>query len=154
MAVPLAETSDIEAIWRPLTDAETAVAWGQIQFASAIVRRKVPLVDARLAAGSLDWDLVRGVVASMVQRVLLNPERNSEFSVDDVRVKKDASVASGGLYLSGDELILLLPVSTAGSTTGGAFSIRTAAVPFRAGGASGWFEQAAPWVDPLTSQTW
>jgi hypothetical protein len=41
--------------------------------ASAVVRSKVPTVDDRIADGTLDADLVRGVVAQMVIRALQNP---------------------------------------------------------------------------------
>lgn len=137
MPTPLADPDDVAGIWRPLTTAELAAAEGQIRFASAIVRQQVPSVDARLAAGTLDPDLVRGVVASMVQRVLMNPDRNSEVAIDDMRLKKDASISSGNLYLSAAELALLQPVSVAGSASAGAFTIRSPAVPVR------WFD---PWV--------
>lgn len=129
MPVPLADPSDVAGIWRPLTDAEVIVAEGQIRFASAIVRQQVSSVDARMLAGILDGDLVRGVVASMVQRVLMNPERNTEVSIDDMRMKKSDSVASGDLYLSATELALLQPASVVGSASAGAFTIRSPAVP-------------------------
>lgn len=145
----LADADDVQAIWRPLTDAELAVVLGQVRFASAIVRRRVPSVDARLAAGTLDADLVRGVVASMVKRALLNPDQNIEVAIDDMRLKKSDAV-SGELYLSDDELALLRPNSLIGSTTGGAFSIRAPAAPYRSPGwFPGWFgaSPAGPWVD-------
>lgn len=130
MASPLADPQDIEGIWRGLSDAETVIATGQIRYASAMVRQQVPSVDARVEAGTLDSDLVRGVVASMVQRVLMNPGRNRVVAIDDTRLEKDASISTGELYLSATELASLQPSSVVGSSSAGAFSIRFPGVPF------------------------
>jgi hypothetical protein len=145
MPLPLADSTDVSATWRPLTDSEALAVDGLIRFASAIVRRQVPSVDVRLAAGTLDSDLVRGVIASMVQRALVNPDRNRVVGVDDMRMEKDPSAASGELYLTDAELALLRPISLVGSTTNQAFNVRTPAAPFRSPGwFPGWFGEPGP----------
>jgi hypothetical protein len=82
---PFAAPSDVEAIWRPLSDAETVQAAGLLGEASQVVL-EIPQVAARVSAGLVSDATLRSVVVRMVLRVLLNPQRLSQFSntVDDV----------------------------------------------------------------------
>lgn len=111
MTSPLAGISDVEAAWRPLGDTETAKAGVLLVRASAIVRSKIATVDARLADGTLDDDLVSGIVGDMVARVLRNPEAVRQKSVGSVSVAYD-TVPGQGLYLTDEELSLLRTSST------------------------------------------
>lgn len=110
MANP-ATITDIEARWRPLTDAETTTASFLLGDAWEIVTSRVPTVDARLADASLSEGLVVQVVSAMVIRVLRNPEGKRSEQIDDYAYTRDASVAGGGLYLSEEEERLLLPAT-------------------------------------------
>lgn len=58
--------ADVANLWRPLTSAEAARAEYLIGAASRRVRRRFPDVDARIVAGTLSWEDVQDVVASLV----------------------------------------------------------------------------------------
>lgn len=124
---PLAETFDIEARWRPLTDAEQQIAPTLIDDASANVRAQAPGVDDRIADGSLDPMLVAGVVARMVIRVLRNPTGavSRQRQVDDASMSEtyDREAVRAEMYLPDADLSLITP-----SCGGGAFTIRPAYV--------------------------
>lgn len=127
---PFATPGDIEAIWRPLTDAETGKAVARIEQASRLVRREVPLVkgltvDQRITAGTLTVDDVRDVVSEMVLRTFtLTPYvRQQSVAVDDGSKSNtfDSSVSDkGGVYLTEAELRTL---SGRRSSGGRAFTI-------------------------------
>lgn len=82
---PFASPSDVEAIWRPLSDAETVQAAGLLSEASQVIL-EIPQVAARVVAGLVADVTLKSVTARMALRVLLNPMRLSQFSntVDDV----------------------------------------------------------------------
>lgn len=80
---PLATPSDVEDVWRPLTDTETSRVENLIAKASAKLRQACPFdVDDRIAqfnAGeatptALDPQIVADLVATIVKRFLVNPE--------------------------------------------------------------------------------
>lgn len=129
-----ATASDVAARWRPLSVEEAALAGVLIDDAEALIRIRVPLVDARLADGTLPVGVVTAVVARMVLRVLQNPEgyRSETEQIDSYShsYTRDDSLAAGGLYLADDELAALSP--TLGS--GEAFTIRPYGVPGYASG--------------------
>lgn len=121
----LATAGDVEARWRSLTAEEYRVANILIGDASGIVRVRVPSVDARIADGSLDPDVVRGVVARMVLRVMRNPDGKVQESIDDYAYRRADAVADGALYLSDEERSVISPARG----TGGAFTIRPYGAP-------------------------
>lgn len=73
MATPFATSADVAARWRPLTSAEADIADVLAGDASALIRQRFPGIDASIAAGSLDAELVTMVVAGMVKRALIAP---------------------------------------------------------------------------------
>lgn len=110
---PLAIPEDLEAIWRPLTDAETSVAVARIAQASRKIRGDVPLVDGltvaqRIDAGSLDGELVRDVVVEMVRRVMVMGDyvRQQSITVDDATKSStyDVGVSSGVMFIADSEM--------------------------------------------------
>lgn len=109
MANPV-NTTDIEARWRPLTSSEATVAQSLLDDAWAIVTARVPDLETRLIAvpPEVDSGLVVSVVAAMVLRVLKNPAGILSQSIDDFSYTRDRAISSGALYLSDDELALLL----------------------------------------------
>lgn len=120
----LATIADVESIWQKTVPAEQiANVNRQIGFASAIVRRAILDIDARIAAGTLDADLVSFVVASMVVRYLMNPAGKIQESIEDYSYTRDRSMATGALSLSDAELALLRKGRR------GAFSVRLGREP-------------------------
>lgn len=118
---PLATPDDVTARWRPLTAAEEALVSTLIDDASRIVRQRIGTVDARIADGTLDPELVAAVVARMVKRVMEDPSgRLQSWTVDDYTERWNEIQA--GLWISDDDLGLLLPAGE----SNGAFTIRPA----------------------------
>jgi len=68
MADPFAVSQDVADRWRPLSSTEQATAYTLLGDASATVRAECPGVDARIAALTLDPDVVKAVVCAMVKR--------------------------------------------------------------------------------------
>lgn len=69
-----ADPQDVLSRWvgdNPPTDAYLVAGW--IADAETLIRHEVPLVDERIADGTLPWERVRFVVVSAVLRVLRNP---------------------------------------------------------------------------------
>lgn len=98
------QVEDLEALWRPLSDAEKIVAQSWLDAAWTIVTARFPNIDARIGDGSLNADLVSTVVSSMVLRVLRNPDGKRQESIDDYSWTRDNAVSSGLLYITPDEL--------------------------------------------------
>lgn len=102
-----ATMQDVEAAWRPLTSDELRIIDSRLAYVSATIRAKVIGVDTRIAAGTLDPELVKGVTVEVVLRNLKNPEGKSEEQIEDYRYKRDTSTSSGQLLLTDDEIALL-----------------------------------------------
>jgi hypothetical protein len=116
---PFATPSDVEAIWRTLTDQDTIRVFARIAQASRMVREQVPDVDARIAAGTLSADTVRDVVVDMVERVVSVDRfvRQGSVAVDDGSESKTyvSAVADGELFISPAQLLRLQGRSVARS---------------------------------------
>jgi hypothetical protein len=104
--VVFASPSDVSAVYGPI-DAVKVQDW--IDYASAVVRRRVPSIEDRVSSGETDPVLVRGVVVRMVLRALENPTGRRQTSVGDVSTSFDASTM---LFLTEDEAALLRPEPT------------------------------------------
>lgn len=74
-------TADVEARWRPLSDAEGDVAGVLIEDAVALLDTYRPALAAAVASGSIPERLVVMAVADAVIRVLTNPDIWSNQSV-------------------------------------------------------------------------
>jgi Gp19/Gp15/Gp42-like protein len=114
LADPFATPSDVEARWRPLDEAETARAAVLLADASRMIRRRPWNVDARIAAGTLDAEDVRMVVAAMVRRAMLGVETadgvtEQAETVGPFQVNRKFSNPLGNLYLSADDVAVLEP---------------------------------------------
>lgn len=120
MANP-AQIIDLEARFRPLSEAEKANATAWLTDAWAIVLSSVPDLENRMAAGHPSEPLVRSVVTAMVIRVLRNPDAIRQWAVDDASFTRDTAMSAGALYVSPEEVALLAP---AGSGAAVAFTIR------------------------------
>lgn len=114
---------DIAARWRALTAEETVVVVQIIADAQDIVESA--LLDAGVTTPPSDerWQRAyKRVVASMVIRVMKNPNGYLTETVDDYSYRRDSAVSSGALYLSDAELADLIP-SDRGRRRRGAFTI-------------------------------
>lgn len=107
----LATLEDVEAVWRPLADDEWIQVDRLLTIASAVARSRVALIDERIAAGTLDADLVANVVASMAVRATKNPDGVRSTTVDDVAITFDTARTGGGVSITPEEIALLSPRS-------------------------------------------
>lgn len=83
VTTPLAGVADVWALWRTLDPVvEDPVAARLLQFASSIVRNRIPSIDGRIANGTLDPMLVANVVASMVIRHMMAREGEARTEGD------------------------------------------------------------------------
>ncbi|MFE5309705.1 hypothetical protein [Isoptericola sp. NPDC056605] len=71
----------------------------------------VPSVPSRIEEGTLDVELVQGVVEDMVLRVVRNPKALRSVGLDDFQATIDNSTSTGLLYVSPEETALLAPSS-------------------------------------------
>lgn len=74
MPAAFATPDDVAARWRPLTDAETAVAATLVGDASTLIRQRFPGIDAQVTSGAVSADVLMIVVAGMVRRALIAPD--------------------------------------------------------------------------------
>ena len=116
---------DLEARFRPLSDAEKTVAQAWLDDAWEEVQARIPNVTQRLNEGTLSEGLLRKVISAMVVRVLRNPDAVKSWAVDDYSQTRDAAIAAGALYLSDDETALLRGQPTELGSFSGSFAYRT-----------------------------
>lgn len=128
-----ANIQDVEAVWRPLSDAELGMVETQLDYAAMLIRQAAPTVDEWVAGGVLDEGVLRYVSVQMVRNFLLNPEgrKSGSRTIDDYTetwALSDA-IAAGGMSVTADLLALLRPVGSGRSD--GAFTIHPGARPGR-----------------------
>lgn len=140
-----AEVADVANRWRPLSDAEKIVAATRLEDAWRIVLNRFPDIETRMAAydpsgdppvTDLDPQVVIGVLADMVLRVLKNPEGKRQESIDDYSYLRDNALSAGELYLSDNEIDRL----GGPGATSNAFTIHPYGVPGYATTAPDWWE--------------
>lgn len=112
---------DVIARWRPLSFDESVNAEAFLADAWALATLKIPELDARVTAGDVDIALVRMVLCAAVLRVLKNPDGKQREQLEDYSYEMAGGAASGTLYLTDEELLVLRPPSPSPS---GAFTIR------------------------------
>jgi hypothetical protein len=129
-----ATAADVAARWRALTATETTKATTLLNDSWLLIKQKNPTVEARIAAATLDEELVTMVQCAMVIRVLRNPDGKRQEQIEDYSYQRDAN-DTGDLFITDEELALLAEVTSASD----AFTIR-------------------PWHDPTvtigTNPTW
>jgi hypothetical protein len=108
MANP-ASAADIEARWRPLTAQQNINATAYLEDAWAMLLGRRPTLDVDMAAGTVSEENVRRVVATMVLRILRNPEGKDSEQIDDYKYTRHELVASGMLHVTSDELADITP---------------------------------------------
>lgn len=109
----LADPNDVAAGWRPLTSDELTRVGALLDRASRMVRALVPTVDARIASGMLDPELVADVVCNMVRRVLATPTDQLRATTQEQTTagpfsqSVSYSTSDAGMYLSKSDRTLL-----------------------------------------------
>lgn len=140
MISSLALVIDLEDMWRPLSEPETARAGSLLEKASALLRQAQPAVDARIARfevdptdlGALDPLTVATVVATMVKRYLSNIQGVASEGVGPyhvsyaIRGEKDVR---GELQVTQSDLDALKPSSPVKSKLG-SFKVRPSLAPW------------------------
>lgn len=107
--------ADIEKVWRPLTADEIVLIPGLSNRAWLRIAARFPDIEANTAPVPPDTeplvsvDLVADVMASMIVRVLKNPDSVRSESIDDNTTTLDVAVSSGEMYLTAEEVSLLTP---------------------------------------------
>lgn len=113
MAALLATPADVVEMFRPLNDQETINTAAMLRYVSALIRAKVPNLDARVSAGTLDTDLVLLAAIMPVKRVLMNQEGVRQKSENTGPFSDsftlDSAISTGLLYVSADDVADLMP---------------------------------------------
>lgn len=105
---PFATVSDLETFGIPVPADQEPRYEQLLAFASAVVRSAVPTVDARIDAGTLDPNLVKFVVLSMVARKAAGPQNDAVTQQAQTYGPFTTSQTMvAGLYLTARELKLL-----------------------------------------------
>lgn len=113
---PLAVIGDVAGQFGTLTRAQESLTGWLLRAASKIVRARFPQLDAQLAAGSLDRDVVALAVTNMVLRVLRNPGGLRSETVGPFSRSWDTRVAAGLLVITDDEAAMFTPLITLPAT--------------------------------------
>lgn len=104
-----AVVQDVADRWRPLTPDEQYQVSVFLEDAWWLLTSRLPTLDANLTAGTVTTGNVVRVLASMVVRVMRNPEGWEDEAIDDWRGRRNVLTASGVLHATADELASLSP---------------------------------------------
>ncbi|MFE2994270.1 hypothetical protein ACFXG4_04970 [Nocardia sp. NPDC059246] len=118
MATPLFELTDVQAIsGETFVDPEIAQVERFVRMASARMRSKVSGLDSRIAAGTLDADIVIGIGVDMVLRALATVRRGIDVTrteYPEISTQYAQDHYGSLLYLTDAELADLLDTPTDG----------------------------------------
>lgn len=106
---PLATVGEVEAQFGKLSPGQTALTSTLLRAASKLIRSRFPKIDAQIAAGVLDPEVVALAAVSMVLRVLRNPQGLRSEAVGPFSRAYDTSAAAGLVVLTADEESILVP---------------------------------------------
>jgi hypothetical protein len=110
---PLAVVGDVSAPFGTMTAAQEGLTGYLLRMASKLVRSQYPNIDAQIAAGQLDAEVVALNVAAMVLRVLRNPQGLRGKSVGPFSYTYDTTEAAGQLVIGKNEASAFTPVTAA-----------------------------------------
>jgi hypothetical protein len=97
----------------PLDGFEETYVNGRIREATDRIRsRWGSIVESRLASGAVSEDLFKDVVARAVLRIIRNPEGFTGETEGNYQYQKRATVASGYLLFTDEDIIDLVGVNT------------------------------------------
>lgn len=108
---PFATPEDIERIRGDLDTRERDAADELLEEASARLRVRVRSIDDRIADGSLDPVIPKGIVRRMVIDVLNNPEQYVSEQIDDAVYRFDPELLRRRMVPTDDELADMRPPS-------------------------------------------
>lgn len=110
----LATVDDLVTAWRPLTDTESSAAANLLAVASAVIRRRFPTIDTRIATGDIEQVIVTHVAAELVRRFLStrNPDEPVQQGAGPFTAGWPQAVTARAMVLNGDDLGMLAPVTT------------------------------------------
>ncbi len=111
-AKPLAVIGHVTEQYGALTSAQEGLVNALLRAASKMIRARIPALDAMLADGRLDADLVALAVTNMVLRVLRNPGGLRAETVGPFSRTYDTTYAAGLLVLTPNETAILTPTVT------------------------------------------
>lgn len=106
---PLAAVGDVQALYGPLTTDEATLTKYLLRAASKMIRQRVPNLDTLVSAGRLDPDVVALAPASMVLRVLRNPDGLKAETTGPFSRTFDTSAAAGLLVVTKDDMANVTP---------------------------------------------
>ena len=118
---PLAALGDVSIPFGPMTPAQEGLAKYLLRIASQMVRAQFPLVDAQIRDAALNGDVVANTVATMVLRVLHNPQGLRAKTVGPFSYTYDVSLAAGELIISPNDATTLTPPALAAAAAATAF---------------------------------
>lgn len=116
MAEPFATAADVEALWRPLTEAEAARCEALLPVVSDSLRQEAIKVDKdldqMLADGEVLENVLKSVVVDVVARTLMtstDSEPMTQFSESALGYSASGTflVPGGGLFIKQSELARL-----------------------------------------------
>jgi len=112
--------NDLATRWRPLNPSEQPRAKALLKDASAMIRARLPGIDKRLAAGSLDRDVPRQVACTMVKRALLTDTEQPAITQQSETMggftyQQTLANPTGDLYLAAAEMKALRGPARAGT---------------------------------------
>lgn len=118
-----ANVNDVaEELGRPVSSlsAEEMLQFSRwLRRAEATLKVRVPDLDARVLAGTLEADTVAGIESAAVARKALNPEGKQSETIDDYTYRRTDDAASADILITDAEWLLVVP-----RVSRGAFSIR------------------------------
>lgn len=113
MADPFATHTDVEARWRPLSDAEDAIADQLAIDASDMIRERWSDIDTRITNGVMSADSVKRVVAYMVKRAMIVGDaeglESQSQTAGPFAVSNKFSNPNGNLYFTAAEVLVFEP---------------------------------------------
>ncbi|MER5608343.1 hypothetical protein AB0F93_00105 [Micromonospora tulbaghiae] len=107
---PFAAIGDVAVPFGVLTAAQEALAGHLLRAASALLRQRVPSIDADVAAGRVDQEVVALTVAQMVLRVMRNPQGLRGETTGPFSRTYDTTAAAGLLVVTDYDLAAVTPV--------------------------------------------
>jgi hypothetical protein len=107
MAYALPEDVSKRHIGEELDAQVLAVVGVRLDDAERLIKTRIPDLDDRITAGSLDEESVKQVEADMILRLIRNPEGYTQESDGNYSYMISAAVASGRLEVREDEWRLL-----------------------------------------------
>jgi hypothetical protein len=106
--VAYATVADVEArLGRPLEAGETTIVETRLNDVELLIRSRIPDLDARVANGTLDVEVVIMVEAEAVLRLIRNPEGYTAETDGNYSYQISVKVASGRIDILSSEWALL-----------------------------------------------